>query len=576
MKIKSFENIWKNAKIIFIIVIIFHCVNNLFWFKLDGYGISGCHAVWHEQNAFECSKILLKEGTPFFQKTAQIVEFFKLSKYGYAFSNTNFNLTALFLAFPISSRLEGPIKLFLINIILFLQFVLVLAALYYLGKSIFNKDIGAWAAIIFSFYPGILGLSRKINSELLTTFFVIISVAIFIRWKGLPKIPRLFLLFIIFVLGTFSSGLFLIFFIPLFLLHLFYDFFSSDNKIQGLLQAIIFLCLALIFFNFYFDGEYLKVFLNLEKALKEAYQKLFFQSTNFIGSGAEGIMSSFVFASQDSICPCTQTTNVGMNIKTFLFYPMEIMYYTSALFFFLAIFSFFFFMRDKTIDFHKRMFCGVWVIFSYLVLSLFDIKWGKFITPLLPALALSSAIFICRPFKKTDLKKTSVFFIGIVTVLFYSYVPAPHTRFLQKIYEGIVSHRPIESRFVHVAEEISEVIKNDDINKRSNLINIAFLNTESPRFNNRWVADAALKFSHLISLFSSQECRITNFFSLSDDFYNRLHRKDFIVLVTREKIIEVEGCLYPKGREKISDLNFEIIYEDWLYKDVFVYVVAVD
>jgi hypothetical protein len=123
---------------------------------------------------------------------------------------------------------------------------------------------------------------------------------------------------------------------------------------------------------------------------KHQCQKLFFQSFDFIGSAANGIAGSFLFAPQDSICPCTQTINVGMNIKTFLFYIAEIIYYTSPLFFLLAIFSLSLFFRHKNIDIYKRIFLGMWILFGYLCLSLFHIKWGKFITPALPVLALSS------------------------------------------------------------------------------------------------------------------------------------------------------------------------------------------
>lgn len=575
MKSRVSENILVNAKNIFIIVIIFHCINSLFWFKSDGYVQHGCHSVWLEKKSFEYSESVLNDKTSILEKGLKTLDFFKLNRYGYAFSATNFNLTSFFIAFPIAANLDGNIKLFLINAILFSQFLLVLFAIYYLGKIIFNQTTGAWSAIILSFYPGIFGLSRKTNSELLVTFFVILSIIVFIRWKCLPRILRSLLLFAIFGLGIFSGGLFLVFFIPLFLMHLLFIFLYHRRKMESLLELIVFLCLILLFLNFYFNGEYLKVFSNLKEGFNEAYQKLFFQSTNFLGSAGNAIIESFLFAPQDSICPCTQTTNVGMNIKTFSFYIMEMMYYTSPLFFLLAIPSFFFLVRDKRVDFYKRMFFGVWVVFGYLLLSLFHIKWGKFITPILPVLALSSSVFICNCPKKVKIKKPLFFSIGILTILYYSYFSIPHERFLEKLNEGIISHRPLKSRFVGVAEEVATRVNNDDMSKTADVVDIVFLDRESLRFQGIWVTDMSVRIENLIRLFLKDEYRMKNFWRLSDDFYKTLYRRNFIILITQQKVKEFENYLYEEERRGEPSLNFEIIYEDWLRDGIFIYLIRV-
>lgn len=577
MKIWFSENSWTNARNILIIIIIFHCINNLFWFKNDGYVQHGSHSVWLEKRSFDYSRILFNNRMPVLEKVANVLDSFKLDHNGYdsyAFSVTNSNLTSFFIAFPISTRLNGHMKLFLIKAILFSQFLLVLFAIYYLGKTVFNQTIGAWSSIIFSFYPGIFGLSRKVNTELMVAFFVILSIIVFLRWKYFPKILGPFLLFVVFALGVFSGSLFIVFFVPLFLLHLF-TIFSYKGKIGSLFQLIIFSCFILLFFNFYFNGEYLKVFLNLKEGLNEAYQKLFFRSTNFIGSADKGVIGSFLFASQDSVCPCTQTTNVGMNVKTFFFYIMEMMYYTSTLFFLLGISSFSFLLRDKGVDFYKRMFFRVWVIFSYLLLSLFHIKWGKFITPILPALALSSGIFICSPLKKVNIKKPLILLLGVSTVLYYSYFHDSREHFLETVSEGIISHRPLKSRFVYVAEQIAVRINNEDKYKTARKINIAFLDKDSTRFKNVWVSDTGVKINNLIRLFLKRKYWMASFWSLSDGFYNTLYKRDFLILITHQKIKKTENYLYPEETRKIPNLKFEIAYEDWLREDIFIYLIKI-
>lgn len=559
---------------IFIIVIIFHCINNFIWFKNDGYVQHGCHSVWLEKNSFEYSEVLRNNKTSFSKKILETIDFFKLSRYDYAFSASNFNLTSFFIALPISAPFNGHLRIFLINSILFLQFLLVLFAIYYLGKTLFNKTVGIWSGIIFSFYPGIFGISRKVNSELMVIFFVILSIILFLKKKNIHKVLWPFFLTIVFVLGMLSGSLFLVFFILLFLLHLFCDIPTHIKK-ESLYQLVIFLCFVLLFFNFYLDGEYARFFLNLKEGLNGACQKLFFQSSNFMGSAADGIIESYLFAPQDSFCPCTQTTNVGMNIKTFLFYIMEMIYYVSPLFFFLAFLSFFYLLRDKKVDFYKKLFLGSWLVFGYLLLSLFDIKWGKFITLVLPVFALSSGVFICSNPKKIRAKGVFIILMGAITVIYYSYFAQTHIHFLEKLNEGIISHRPIKSRFVKVSEQIAARIDNDDVSGRMGVIKIALLDQESSRFQGGWVADQSVRVDNLIRMFLKKRNRMTNFWRLSDDFYNTLDRQNFLIIVTQQKIKGLKDYLYPKVPGKWSRLNFEIVYDDRLKKGVYIYLVKI-
>lgn len=576
MKDQFYKNIFANAKNLLLIIIIFHGINNIFWFKNDGHVYPGTHAVWLEEKSFLYSRILVDDKASIPKKVLDTLNYFKLSRSGYAFSATNFNLTSFLIALPISTSFNGPVKLFLIDSILFLQFLIVLLAIYYLGKIVFNETVGAWSGIIFSFYPGIMGLSRKVNSELMVTFFIILTVIAFFRRKHAVRITGPLLLFVIFALGAFSGGLFFVFFIPLFLLQLCYDLFFYKRKRETLLNLSVFLCLVFLFFNFYFDGEWLKIFSNLKEGLNECCQKLLARSNDFIGSAANGISQIFFFAPQDSSCPCTQTTNVGINIKTFFFYIMEIIYYASPLFFLLAIFSLLFLFRDKKINFHIRMFFGIWVFFGYLLLTLFHIKWGKFITPVLPVLALSSGALICNYFKILKIKKAFIFFIGILTIFYYSYFSPTLVHFLEHIDEGIVSHAPAKSRIMYVTRQVAAKINDCDISGgKGDTINIGFLDKESVRFNDAWLIDLSMETNNLISVFLKKNFSMNTFWSLSDDFYHGLSKQDFIILITRQKMNEIESYLYPTGTEDISGLKFDIVYKDHLRKNVLVYLLKI-
>jgi hypothetical protein len=384
------------------------------------------------------------------------------------------------------------------------------------------------------------------------------------------------LLFTIFSLGVLSGGLFLVFFVPLFLLHTFFSFFRHGRKAEGLLELIVFLVLVLLFFNFYFNGEYSKVFLNLKKGLIEVYDKLSLRSKNFIGNADYGTIGLFLFAPQDSICPCTQTTNVGMNIGTFLFYIMEMMYYISPLLFLLAAFSFFSLIKDKRVDFYKRMFLGTWVIFGYLLLSLFHIKWGKFITPALPALAMSSGIFIDEYSKKIRITQFILLCIGIATILYYSYFRITDNLFLEKLNEGFIAHRPLKSRFVEAAEGIATGINHDAVSRTKNVVNIVFLDKESPRFGGSvWVTDRSVRVNNLIKLFLKKKYHGENFWRLSNDFYSMLPKQDFVILIAQQKIASIANYLYPTEEREEPKLKFKTLHEDRLMGNVFVYLIKI-
>jgi len=570
MKSQIYKNIFADAKNILIIVIIFHGINSVFWFKNDGYIQHGCHSVWLEKNSLGYSKILLDDSAPVLGKVLKTLDSFKLSRHGCAFSTTNFNLTSLFIAFPSALCLDGHVKLFLINAILFLQLVAVLFAIYCLGKIVFNKAAGSWSAIIFSFYPGVIGLSRKSSAELLVTFFVIVSIIIFVRWDNLARIFRSLLLLAVFIMGVFSGGLFLVFFIPLFLLHLSFIFFSRSKKMENLSEFIILLCLILFFFHFYLEGEYSKFFLNLKKGLVETCEKLTSQSKDFIGSADYGVIKSFLFAPQDSSCPCTQTANVGINVKTFLFYIMESIYYTSYLLFVLAVFSFPFFIKNKKIDFYKKMLVWMWVSSGYLFLSLFYIKWGKFITPVLPALALASGVFISDYSERRKFIKPILVSVGILTALYYSYFSMPYRHFLEELTEGITAHRPIKSKFIEVAEQIGTKI--DNLSEANDSVNIFFLDKESSRFQGSWVADKSVRVGNLIGLFLKRKHQIKDFWELSDNFYYNLSRQDFIVLIAQREIGDIEEYLYPEKAKRMPGLKFDMVYKGYFKSDVFIYL----
>ncbi|MFA5090197.1 MAG: hypothetical protein WC510_04075 [Candidatus Omnitrophota bacterium] len=532
----SVKQILHDRRISAAVFILFLFCNNIFWFSKDGYIQHGCYSVWHEENAFEYSDMIANDRLSAAEKLFKTMDFLKVSHFGYAFSAINFNLASLAVAFPIMAPLSGGHKLFLINIVLFLQFMLVLVATYIFGKVIFSEQIGIRSALILSFYPGMVGLSRKTNSALLVTFFVLISILIFLRWKYMPAVLRSVFLAFIFICGVLSGGLYLVFFIPLFCLHAGIVLLDPKLRARHILDAVIFLFLAAIFFGLYFDNNYAHVFLNLKDGFIEACKSLVFKSSNWVGSVADGRKELFLFASQDAFCPCTQTINAGININTFLFYIMEIMYYTSPLFFLLGALSLVWLLKDRALSFQTRLSFGVWFCVSYILLTLFHIKWGSFIVPLLPLFALSSGFFLERFLKQQQWKEYSIVTLGIITVLFYSYFSYSRRHYLENLEEGIIAHRPVKSNFIEAARHIAETIDYDNNSGLNYVPGIIIFDGESPRFRGMWVADMSMRMGHLIRVFLQKKYRVETFWRSSPDFLQAVTKNDYLIVITRQRL----------------------------------------
>lgn len=571
-----FRNLF-NARNIFIVSVIIHCVNNFLWFRKDGYVVNGTHTVWIEERAFKYVDTVLYGGKSILEKIFATIDFFRLNHIGENLSVTNFNLTSFFIAFPIAAQLDGYTKLFLINTVLYLQFLLVLLGVYYLGRAAFNQDTGFWAAIILSFYPGIIGLSRRTNCELPATFFILMSAIIFLRWRHISGYLRPLLLLIILCLGILSGAIYLAFFIPLFLLHIYFEFRFYKKNPGNFMWLAVFLLLVIMFFAFYLNGNFTSFFLNLIKGVGNSYKNMFLRSGNWYGSAAQGLREVFLFASQDANCPCTQTTNVGLNLKTFLFYILAMINYTSVFFFFLAICSFFSLPGNKGVNFYKKMVFVVWIVLGYLFLSLFYIKWGKFITPILPALALSSSVFVCG-FKKSKYVlacKIAIFCVGITTAIYYSFFALPVENPLENLEEHLISERPRKSKFVEISEKLAAVIDAIQIDD-SGIINIVFLDKDSSRFAAKtWVTDQSLRIKHLVRLFLKKKHRLEFFWGLCDDFYGILDKQNFIILITHKKLNGIKDYLYPEEFKNKPGNKFETVYEGKLRVDTFIYLARI-
>ena len=558
---------------VFVSIILFHLINNLLWFYNDGYAVHGCHSVWHEKLSFDLSHFLKDTQEPLYKRILKLFEFFQLSRYGNTFSITNYSLTNLFLIFPYASSLNGHANLLLIYLINFFHFICVLGILVWVGSILFNRNVGIWSAVILSFYPGMIGLSRKVNVSLTTTLCILLLVIVLVQWKKFGKSAWGELLALVFCFGILSSPIFFAFAIPLVLFHIIYSLWVDNKKIFRLFAVCRFILLCGIFFHLYSGGQYIDFFENIHEQFLEMYQKFTFQSSSFIGSANDGIIESFLFAPQDSVCPCTQTTNVGCNLKTFLFYIMQCIKYSSPLFFIIGLCSLLILLISKTLNRYTKGILMLWVIGGYIILSIFHIKWGKFCTPMLPVFALSSAYVITKNRNWSKISKVFIIIVGVGVTLYYSYVPYPRPHLLEKLTEGLVSHRPLRSMFVPVAEETGRTIMDTILDSTQDL-RIAFVDKDSPRFKGEWVTDMSLRVGLLVSTFITKPHTMEYFWSLDEYTITSFDEFRYFVVLTHEKVTDMQQYLFPHN-ERNEKYRLLILSENILYKSTFLYLVKI-
>lgn len=558
---------------VFFIVVLFHALNNLIWFKIDSYTVHGCHSVWHEEMSVRLASLLRDPSYSLIDKVALLFDNLKLSHYGYSFSITNFSIINIGLALIYALPLIGEMKLLCVNAFFFGQFCLFLYLLYLIAKAVWNRTVGLWAIVIASFYPGLIGLSRKVNSLVVTTIVLLVFVLIMQNPKKYSG-ARFVLAAIITALGVLSSPVYFAFAIPLVFL-----FFIQSFSLRPLgffkagIQIVLFLLPLMFLLQWSLGGSYDIFFERLMSNLTEAYEKISFQSDSFIGSAKEGLVESFLYASQDSICPCTQTTNVGFNVKTFLFYGAQLMKYASFPFFSLGIVSFIWMLFSKgTKKSHKVLFC-VWFCASYFLLSVYHVKWGKFCTPLLPVLALCSAYIVTEKIFLRRLVQILVIVCGFIVVSYFSYWRYPHLNIFEKLTEGIVAHRPLPSSNKTVAYNASHTIQKY-LGERSVPWKLAFLDMDSVRFNGaNWVSDMSVRLGLLISANITEYHSINFYWNCDAETLERFSSVDVLCVLSLEPIRDIKKYLYRRRKE--DAITFELITQQEVRKNTFLYVYGV-
>jgi len=513
--------------ILILIIFLFHFINNILWLQQDGNQALGCESVFHLERAFEIYNHVKDSSSNYLESLISIKNYpwvsqirqISVSNIPSAFAAIGTFLTILFNLPFLNLPLTNTI--YLLPIIVFT---------YLVGKITRNKKTGLLAAFLVSFYPMIYGISRKAAPEIALTAIVSCAYYFLIKTNNLKSILYSLLTAITCFLGIIIQPLFIAFISPG-LIHHFYKILRYRDKNIG--QKLLNLCICIIiivmalFFTYNDNHKFASV---VTDTLKQMHITLTTHSENFVGNADKAKDELFIFASPNDPCPCTQSADRGMNLKCFLFYPVQLIYNISPFYTILFIIGVFFFIKDKKSRNKSLLF--IWTILPYLFLTLLERKWGRFYTPAFPAIAVITACGIVN-IRNKQIKKIILILIFIAAFMqffIYSYHTTPNKPPLSVLTEYMNAHKPLPTNYKLSANKIMQTIKINNAHTKKLEIGLFDIVKSANRFSCHWYNDLTYYFRLLLNFYKKTPAQIALHWNISASLLDKSNY-DFLIIL---------------------------------------------
>ncbi len=494
----------------------------------DGRHALGCESVFHFERAFEIYEQITPSSSNYLASVSRIINYPwapQIRQPAISAAPSTYAAIGVFLTVLFNLSFLNLPQLNIIYLALIILFT------YLLGKSIADKKTGCLSAFLVAFYPMVYGASRKLVPEIALTATVVCAYYLLVKTKTFKSILYSLLLGITGFFGMIIQPLFTAF-ISGGLLYYFYKIIRYTNKTKpqrflNLSISIIIMLAALFFVH----GDFYEFSLKTKDAFKEMRITLTTHSKTFVGNADTATDGLFLFASPTDSCPCTQTTDRGMNLRCILFYLSQLADQISFFCALLLIMSLFFFIKNKKCQ--SKMLLFVWVFLPYLILVLLPQKWGRFYLPGLPAVALITACGITnithKRFKKILL--VLIFIVSLTQFFMYSYYAAPGKPALSKLTESINAHKPLQSNYHLTVRQIIKKINSNDVNTKKINIGLFDIVESADRFSIHWYNDLTYYFRLLMKFYKKAETHVTLHWNISASLIDE-NSYDFLVVLS--------------------------------------------
>lgn len=372
--VKFFFRIKKEYLVIGLISI-FYILNNFFWLSQNTYP-SGPDEFIHLSLSLDFFK-------SFFLGINNIFQTFRPDMSGHwpPFYHITSALFDLFFGYSyISSVMVNNI-----------YFIILIVAVYYIGKKLFSENAGILAVILISLYPMVYRYSRVFNPDFALLAMTALSTSLLLYTDNFKNLRNSILFGICFGLGMLTKWTFILFLLGPLACTLFSIFvlkFKEKKHCKRQFLTLLFsLTIAIIIPIFWYLSS---------------FSILFERAKSFLWSAAYY---------HPKIDPAVTSRSLFQIDKFFEYFRFLINEEISFLFFVIFLFALvFYFLKSK----HK-LFLSLWYIIPFFILSISFQKEGRFMLPSLIAVALITAAGLeSMPFNRNNFFKKIDLYLLII------------------------------------------------------------------------------------------------------------------------------------------------------------------
>lgn len=374
----------------FWLIILFHTINNFIWLR-DNTGIRGIDVSNHLFFQLRFNHMLnniLSDPHIFF--LGKLKNFLQLMNTPMSSPNNIYWPNFVYLSSTVFSLFFDN-SLFIIKMTMLIYFLTVLFSTYFIAKTILDRQLGIIAMFLVSMYPLIFESSRQYSLDFPLTAIVTLSVVLLLKTVYFTNTFFSVLLGIVSGIGMLIKGQFILFFIwPLMIILSSVIFRKSENKNLKiiLLNIIIFFAIATAIALFWWFNK--------------------------VGNSGRGFIEHI--ASNNKFL---ESGNINkMHSLDFYLYHLRALVSSSIGYLLSVVFiiSLFYLVKRRL---QYKILLMTWMLIPFALFSLlFVIKHDRFLMPILPAVAIVSALGI-RQLKNKVLKTSVMVFMISASLMQY-------------------------------------------------------------------------------------------------------------------------------------------------------------
>lgn len=381
-------------KFTFWLIVLFHAINNCIWLR-DTTSINGTdvpnHLLFQLKFHHALNNLLSNPHLFILIKLKKILELMNMPM---SSSDCIYWSNFVYLSSTVFSLFFGNF-LFVVKITMLIYFVILLFSVYFIAKTILDRQTGIIAMFIVSIYPLIFESSRQYSLDFPLTAVVTLSVLLLLKTIYFTNTFFSVLLGISSGIGMLIKGQFILFFIWPLIVFLSRSFLIKSEKKD----------FKIIIFN-------VIIFFAIAAAIASIW---WFNKLGSLGAGFIEHISSNKFLESG-------TVNKIYSLDFYL-YHLRALISSSIGYIFSGIFIISLFHLIKY-RFKYRVLIMTWILIPFATFSLlFVIKHDRFLMPILPAIAIVLALGI-RQLKSKILKRSVlilIIFAGLIQYFVLSY-----------------------------------------------------------------------------------------------------------------------------------------------------------